>query len=113
MGIKLNSEQKERFCEQLKKHDDENGMSVFKKNSYMQKLWNETVTSKVDFKALDATICWYLSFIGRGSYNLWDYNGVLYGYLKDKYKDDILIADYMTEIKMSKYYSVIEQIENN
>lgn len=113
LGIKLNSEQKERFCEQLKKYDDENGMSIFKKNSIMRKLWNETVTSKVDFKVLNATNCWQRRFINYGSYNLWDYNGVLYGYLEDKYKDDILIADYMTEIKMSEYYSVIEQIENN
>ena len=32
LGLKLNTEQKKRFAEQLKKYDDENGMSIFKKD---------------------------------------------------------------------------------
>lgn len=108
LGLKLNAEQKKRFAEQLKKYDDENGMSIFKKKSPMQREWNENVTSKVDFEIIDAIKFWYFSFINRGSYNLWDYNGSIYGYLKDNYKEEIQLADYMTEIKMSEYYSVIE-----
>lgn len=108
LGLKLNAEQKKRFAEQLKKYDDENGMSIFKKKSPMQREWNENVTSKVDFEIIDAIKFWYFSFINHGSYNLWDYNGSIYGYLKDNYKEEIQLADYMTEIKMSEYYSVIE-----
>lgn len=30
LGLKLTAEQKQRFADQLKKHDDKNGMSIFK-----------------------------------------------------------------------------------
>lgn len=76
----------------------------------MQKAWNEEVTSKVDFEAIKAIRFWYFNFINHGSCNLWDNNGTVYGYLKDTYKEEIQLADYMTEIKMSEYYSVIESI---
>lgn len=112
LGLKLNAEQKNKFAEQLKKHDDKNGMSIFKKNSPMQKEWNKDVTSKVNFEIIHAINLWYFGFIYCGNYNLWDYNGSIYGYLKDSYKEEIELADYMTEIKMSEYYSVIESIES-
>lgn len=109
LGLKLNAEQKKRFADQLKKYDDKNGMSIFKKKSAMQKDWNETVTSKVDFKTIDVIHFWYFYFINQGKYNLWDDgHGTVYGYLQDNYKEEIQLADYMTEIKMSEYYSVIE-----
>lgn len=111
LGLKLNSEQKKKFVGQLKKYDDENGMSIFKKNSAMQKAWNDEVTSKIDFKIIYGIKFWYLSFIYHGSYSLWDYNNVIYGYLKENLIDEIKLADYMTEIKMSEYYSVIESSE--
>ena len=110
LGLKLNAEQKKRFSEQLKKYDDENGMSIFKKKSAMQKAWNEDVTSKVNFEIINSMKFWYFGFINCGSYNLWDYNESIYGYLKDSYKEEIQLADYMTEIKMSEYYSVIESL---
>lgn len=113
LGLELNSEQRKRFESQLKKYDDENGMSRFKKNSPMQKSWNEEVTSKVDLKLIDKTKFWYFSLILSGSYSLWDCDGVIYGYLKDNNRDDIKLVDYMMKIKMSEYYSVIEKIESN
>lgn len=113
LGLKLNSEQKKRFAGQLKKYDDENGMSIFKKNSAMQKAWNEEVISMVNFEVIDVVKFWYFGFLNHGSYNLWDYNGSIYGYLKDSYREEIQLADYMTEIKMSEYYSVIESFEND
>lgn len=112
LGIKLNTEQKERFANQLKKRDDENGMSRFKKNSPMQKSWDEDVTSKIDFGVIDAVKFWYFGLIGCGSYNLWDNKGTIYGYLKDNNRDEIKLEDYMTEIKMSEYYSVIESLKD-
>lgn len=111
LGLKLNAEQKKKFAEQLKMHDDENGISIFKKKSSMQKSWNEDVTSKVDFDIIDEMKFWYLPFINHGSYNLWDYNGVIYGYLKDSYKEEIQLDKCMIEIKMSEYYSVIESLK--
>ena len=108
LGLKLSSEQKKKFAEQLKKYDDENGMSIFKKKSSMQKAWSDEVVSKVDFEIIDAIKFWHFGFINNGSYNLWDCDGIIYGHLMDRYKEEIKFADYMTEIKMSEYYSVIE-----
>lgn len=111
LGLTLNAEQKKRFADQLKKYDDENGMSIFKKKSAMQKDWNETVTSKVDFKTIDVIHFWYFDFINQGKYNLWDDgHGTIYGYLQDNDKEEIQLADYMTEIEMSEYYSIIESL---
>lgn len=111
LGLELNVEQKQRFEGQLRKNDNEDGMSIFKKNSIMQKSWNEEVTSKVDLEAINKISLWYLGFISYGNYSLWDYDGNIYGYLKDNMTDNINLADYMTEIKMSEYYSVIESAD--
>lgn len=111
LGLELNVEQKQRFEGQLRKNDNEDGMSIFKKNSIMQKSWNEEVTSKVDLEAINKISLWYLGFISYGNYSLWDYDGNIYGYLKDNMEDNINLADYMTEIKMSEYYSVIESAD--
>ena len=113
LGLKLNAEQKQKFAKQLKKHDDKNGMSIFKKNSPMQKYWDEEVVSKVDFEVIDRIKFWYFDIILSGSYSLWDYKGNIYGYLKNNNVDKISLADYMTEIKMSEYYSVIESFERD
>ena len=112
LGLELNDEQKKRFDGQLKKYDDENGMSIFKKRSAMQKAWNEEVTDLVNFEIIDGCKFWYFGIINRGSYNLWDNDGNIYGYLSDNYKDIIYLPDYMTEIKMSEYYSVIESLKD-
>lgn len=113
LGLKLNAEQKNKFAKQLKRYDDKNGVSIFKKRSPMQKAWNEEVTSNIDFKIIDEIRFWYFSLINCGSYNLWDYNGNIYGYLEDRYKNEIELPDYMTEIKMSDYYSALENSLND
>ena len=112
LGLELNDEQKQRFEGQLRKNDDKDGMSIFKKNSAMQKSWNEEVTSNIDFNIINKISFWYLGFISYGSYSLWDYNRNIYGYLKDGMDSNIKLDDDMTEIKMSEYYSVIESAES-
>lgn len=111
LGLELTEEQKALYADQIKKNDDENGMTRFKKRSAMQKSWKEDVASKVDFDVIEKPKFWWFEFITRGSYSLWDHDGVIYGYLKDSYKEEIKLADYMTEIKMSEYYMAIEATE--
>lgn len=109
--LELTAEQKALYADQIKKNDDENGMTRFKKRSAMQKSWEEDVVSKVDFDVIEKPKFWWFEFIVFGSYSLWDHDGVIYGYLKDNYKEEIKLADYMTEIKMSEYYMAIEATE--
>lgn len=111
LGLELTAEQKALYADQIKKNDDENGMTRFKKRSAMQKSWEEDVVSKVDFDVIEKPKFWWFEFIMRGSYSLWDHDGVIYGYLKDNHKEEIKLADYMTEIKMSEYYMAIEATE--
>lgn len=111
LGLELTEEQKALYADQIKKNDDENGMTRFKKRSAMQKSWEEDVVSKVDFDVIEKPKFWWFEFIMRGSYSLWDHDGVIYGYLKDNHKEEIKLADYMTEIKMSEYYMAIEATE--
>ena len=111
LGLELTAEQKKLYADQIKKYDDENGMTRFKKRSAMQKSWEEDVVSKVDFDVIEKPKFWWFDFIMRGSYSLWDHNGIVYGYLKDNHKEEIKLADYMAEIKMSEYYMAIEETE--
>ena len=111
LGLELTAEQKSLYADQIKKNDDENGMTRFKRRSAMQKSWEEDVVSKVDFDIIEKSKFWWFEFIMRGSYSLWDHDGVIYGYLKDNHKEEIKLADYMTEIKMSEYYMAIEATE--
>ena len=111
LGLELTADQKKFYADQIKKNDDENGMTIFKKRSAMQKYWEEDVVSKVDFDVIKKLNFWWFEFIARGSYSLWDHDGVIYGYLKDRYKEEIKLADYMNEIKMSEYYMAIESTE--
>ena len=111
LGLELTAEQKALYADQIKKNDDENGMTRFKKRSAMQKSWEEDVVSKVDFDVIEKPKFWWFEFIMRGSYSLWDHDGIIYGYLKDSHKEEIKLADYMTEIKMSEYYMAIEATE--
>ena len=111
LGLELAADQKKFYADQIKKNDDKNGMTIFKKRSAMQKSWEEDVVSKVDFDVIDKPKFWWFEFIKHGSYSLWDHDCIIYGYLKDNYKEEIKLADYMTEIKMSEYYMAIEATE--
>ena len=110
LALQLTPEQVEKYKTQLKATVDENGIRYFKKASPMYKEWQETVASKVDFDIMDKLWCWYFPYIGQGSYALWHHGDMLYGYLSDKHKDNIKLADFMKPIKMSEYYAVKEAI---
>ena len=104
LAMQLTPEQEEKYKTQLKVLEDENGMRYFKKASPMCKEWRDTVSSKVDLDIMDQLWCWYWPYIGQGSYALWHSGDTLYGYLSDKHKEKIELADYMKPIKMSEYY---------
>lgn len=104
LALQLTPEQEEKYKTQLKVTVDENGMRYFKKASPMCKEWRDTVSSKVDLNIMDQLWCWYWPYIGQGSYALWHSGDILYGYLSDKHKEKIELAEYMTPIKMSEYY---------
>ena len=102
LAMQLTPEQEEKYKTQLKKTEDADGIRYFKKASPMYKEWREMVTSKVDFNIMDQLWCWYWPYIGQGSYALWHSGDTLYGYLGDKHKEKIELAEYMTPIKMSE-----------
>lgn len=86
------------------------GLFRYKKNSDTQKAWEAEVTSQIDFSPLKETSFWYWGLITVGAYNLWSYKDIVYGYLYDKQKEPKL-PDGATEIKMSDYYKIIEELE--
>ena len=105
----LNEEERKKFASQITKYADKNGLTRFRKNSALQKAWTENVVRKIDMKMIDSIKFWWLSYVHCGSYALWDRNGEIYGYLSEKNDKNIQTADWMIQIKMSEYYSVIEQ----
>ena len=105
----LSEEERKKFASQITKYADENGLTRFRKNSALQKAWTENVVSKIDVKMIDSIKFWWLCYVHCGSYALWDKNGEIYGYLSEKNDKNIQMADWMIQIKMSEYYSVIEQ----
>lgn len=112
LALQLTDEQVEKYKSQLKVTEDERGMRYFRKASPMCKEWRNTVTSKVDFNIMDQLWCWFWPYIGQGSYALWHSGETLYGYLSDKNKEKIDLADYMKPIKMSEYYLAKENLLN-
>ena len=105
----LDEEEKKKFSNQITKYEDKNGLTRFRKNSALQKAWTENVVSKIDMKMIDSIKFWWLCYVHCGSYALWDKNGEIYGYLSEKNDKNIQMADWMIQIKMSEYYSVIEK----
>ena len=111
LRLELTDEEQEKYSSQLMKYRDDYGMCVFKKKSKVQKKWEEEVYNKVDNSKIEKIKFWWLGYIYVGSYALWDFDGNIYGYLKDKSKDSINLSCDMEEIKMSEYYRVIEESE--
>jgi hypothetical protein len=111
LAVKIDKEERERFADQMVKTKDNQGFYKFKAKSNMQKAWEDEVCSKVDFRKMELVDFWFLDFIKVGKYKLWDRNGVIYGYLENKYDCDIIPADWMNVIKVSEYYAAVEDYE--
>lgn len=113
LAVKFSGEQRKKFAEHLTKYPDKWGFSRFKLKSPIEQEWEETVSSKVDFNRMEQADFWWLAFIMCGKYNLWDFEGEIYGYLEDSYQKDITPGDFMEQIKISEYYAAIERLEGN
>ena len=99
----------EYFPNELCKNANQNGLYKFKVKSPTQKRWEEEVISQIDMEAYNAIKFWWMNCIWSGRYTIWDYNGEVYGMFEAK--EDIKLTDDMVEIKMSEYYRIIEEME--
>lgn len=109
LALKLSETQRKMFDEQIKKYHDQNGMTVFKKKSEMQREWTESVVSKIDMELMRNQKFWYFTYVHSGSYSLWDLDGQIFGYLSDKFQSEIKLPPYFIPIKMSDYYLAMEK----
>ena len=101
------------FADQTKVKPDRNGFYWFKKNSTIRKLWDTEVVPFVNWEYVDKLDFWWLGHIQSGSYSLWDWDGEIYGLLKERCQTGIQAADWMMPLKMSEYYAAIENREDN
>lgn len=106
LSMELTPEEHEKYASQLKKHPDSNGLYTFKKNSAMQKAWENEVCANVDFNKMYLNAFWYAKIISAGSYALWDKDNELYGLLESKYGEIEKLPDYMERISLSQYYKI-------
>lgn len=113
LGVKITREQREKFADQIRKNPDRNGFYSFKVKSVIEKEWEETVTNHIDFERLELVDLWWFGIINQGSYNLWDADGEIYGFLSTKQEMSFEPASFMEEIKLSEYYTVIERLKAN
>lgn len=113
LALELSEEQREQYKGQLRKLIDRNNVSYFKKNSPMYKQWIKDVVGNVDWQVFRYNSFWYFGYIERGRYILWDYEGMLYGYLMDYDKDHINLTEEMIQIPLSEYYKAKEDKEAN
>lgn len=98
------------FPNELCKNANKEGLYKFKVNSSTQKRWEQEVISHIDIEAYNAIKFWWMNCIWSGRYTIWDYNGEVYGMFEAN--EDIKLTDDMEEIKMSEYYKVIEEMED-
>lgn len=113
LGVKIPREQRDKFEGQIRKNPDRYGFYSFKVKSPIEKEWEETVTNNIDFERLEQVDFWWLQHITQGSYNLWDEDGEIYGFLCAKAEREFKPDDFMEEIKLSEYYAVIERVKEN
>lgn len=112
LAINVDKESREKLRLHLLKSPDRQGFYHFRKNSSIEKEWENEVTSKIDFGVLEKCDFWYLTFINAGRYKMWDWNGTIYGYLENKYDNGIVPDEsWMRPMKLSEYYSIIEAYE--
>lgn len=106
----LTEDEKKKYRNQILRRRASNGMCIFRAHSEMQKKWNSEVISKVNMDVLNSFRLWYASYINSGSCALWmSKSGVIYGYLHDRHKEEIVLPPYMKRIKISEYYTAKEQ----
>ena len=113
LGVRIPKEQRLKFEGQIRKNPDRHGFYFFKLKSTIEKECEETVTNHIDFKRLEQVDLWWLNHITQGSYNLWDEDGEIYGFLHNKQEQEFKPEDFMEEIKLSEYYAVIERLKDN
>ena len=113
LGVKLTREQREKLADQIRKKPDRKGFYFFKVKSAIEKEWEETVTNHIDFDRLELVDLWWFGVISQGSYNLWDADGEIYGFLSTEQEKDFEPETFMEEIKLSEYYAVIERLKGN
>ena len=111
LAVNISKEDREKFADQMVKTKDKQGFFKFKAKSPIQKAWEDEVCSKVDFRKMELVDFWFLDFIKSGKYKTWDRDGVIYGYLENKFDADIVPADWMNVIKVSEYYAAVEDYE--
>ena len=111
LALEMDDAQKARFASQIRKNSDRNNVTFFKRNSQMQKAWENDVVAKVNMELLDRQGLWYWPFIGSGEYALWCDGDEIYGFLKERNQTEIQAADWMLPLKMSEYYAAIERLE--
>lgn len=116
LRVQLNGEQKRTFAKQLRKYDDPDGLSLFKRNSKMQSLWTSEVVNRVDYRLVCSLRYWWMPYLTRGSFALWDNGEEIYGFLSSDspYSCSLhakSLPDYFIEIKLSEYYAARERAE--
>lgn len=107
--LELTPAQRDLFGPQLKKYQDSDGLYCFKKNSIMQRAWDDEVISHVNMVAIYDAAVWYWPYISRGSQTMWDRDGELYGYLSNA---DRPLSEDMEPMKLSEYHRIIEEAQN-
>lgn len=111
--MSLTNSEKEIYKSQICKNRDYTGLYKFKHNSDINNKWINEVSSKIDFSALRLNDTWFWDYISNGKYLMFDYNNVIYGYLLDNNHDEIALDDRVKRIKMSEYWKIREEIEEN
>lgn len=83
----------------------------FRKNSKINKKWEQEVVSQIDLDKINKMKRWAFSYILNGKANLFIWNDVVYGMLLARDKDELDLPDFMIPIQKSEYYAIVEQIE--
>lgn len=107
--VELSIERAKELKSSLIKEMTNDGLRRFRANSELNKKWKEEVWSHIDTKSELLAWGWAHGCIGKGSKALWDWKGEVYGLLCST--GEILLPPGATEIKMSEYYKLVEEIE--
>lgn len=99
-------EHEKAYSDQLQKSKDQNGKKGFIRNSFLAKKWQSEVMAQIDYSCIKDIRFWYAPYFSHMmSFDLWDINGEVFGYL---HGDNEQLPKNTTQIRASTIFAIIE-----
>ena len=110
-GIVPTNADEQKFAGQFTAKQFKGGLRTFKLRSPVNIAWTNALKDAAVKQVSKPDPAWELGLLGKSSYRLFDYKGTLYFSMERFWGNTEKLPSYLTEIKGSEFWQVIEEIE--